>query len=339
MHSKNLPDGPHPKALLVSLDSLLKSQLQCFFEAFGMPLEMVCCAGAVIDAAYSTAAPKVILLDCRLPAVAQGQMLAALHEAGIRRICALAMIANEVSDEWIARLREGAIDDIVPRDADSGAWRAHLSAMKRGHALFCELENLRETAHFALDLDRVTGAFNRETMLSILFRETDRVQRQRGALCVVMFDVDDFAHWKSELGAEVGDLLLREMAERTGRIMRSYDALGRMADERFMMVLPGCSLINAEMLAERMRLEVFGELFVMTDRNQERVPVRMTASFGLNSSRGRSPVVVVQEAEQVLEGGKLEGPNSIRTVSDTPPRLRSDEDALRLFPEVELLMG
>jgi len=42
-------------------------------------------------------------------------------------------------------------------------------------------------------MDRLTGVYNRETMLSILFRETDRVQRMKSSLCVILFDIDTSA--------------------------------------------------------------------------------------------------------------------------------------------------
>ncbi len=342
MLSKSLSVGPQPRVVLVSVDSVLTMELHRVLSQLGIPMLSAAYAEAVIAAVHGelhgASGAVVILLDGRLPAVAQGQLLAALHEADVHRRCALALIADEVSDEWIARLREGAIDDIVPRVADTGSWSTHLSTMQRGHALHCELEQLRETAHFGLDLDLVTGIFNRETMLSILFRETDRVQRQRGALCLVLLDIDDFAHWTSTFGSGAGDQLLREVADRTGRMMRNYDVLGRVDSERFMMVLPGCSLVNAEMLAERMRLEVFGAQFVVTDTDGERVQIRLTASFGITSSRGRSPVVVMHEAEQTVERGKAAGPNSIRCASDLPATPETGEGLRQLFRGNEILM-
>ena len=71
--------------------------------------------------------------------------------------------------------------------------------------------------------DRLTGVYNRETMLAMLFRETDRVQRMKSPLCMILFDIDDFGHWNSRLGAEACDDLLCQVASRTARLLRSYD--------------------------------------------------------------------------------------------------------------------
>ena len=59
---------------------------------------------------------------------------------------------------------------------------------------------LREAAALNAQMDRLTGVYNRETMLSMMFRETDRVQRMKSSLCVILFDIDDFGHWNLAAG-------------------------------------------------------------------------------------------------------------------------------------------
>ena len=70
--------------------------------------------------------------------------------------------------------------------------------------------------HRNAQLDRLTGVYNRETLLAMLFRETDRVQRMNSAMCLVLFDIDDFGHWNSRLGVDACDELLCQVATRTG---------------------------------------------------------------------------------------------------------------------------
>jgi diguanylate cyclase (GGDEF)-like protein len=106
-------------------------------------------------------------------------------------------------------------------------------------------------------MDRLTGVYNRETMLSMLFRETDRVQRMKSSLCMILFDIDDFGHWNSRLGADACDELLCQVVAAPTRLLRSYDLLGRPGMDEFLMALPGCTSVNAVMLAERLRIDVF----------------------------------------------------------------------------------
>jgi len=301
--------------VLVTPDSQLASDLQLILQPLGLRVATATDtdAGAAIASLGDT---SIILMDVRSTGLASGRLLAAMHESGVHRCCAIAVIAEEISDEWIARLREGAIDDIVPRGADAATWKARLSAMRRGREVHHELERLREAILSEAQRDRITGVFNRETMLTILFRETDRVQRMRGSLSLVLFDIDDFGYWNNEFGRDACDNLLRELAARAGRMLRSYDLLGRTSGDEFLFALPGCSVINASMMAERLRIEVFGEPFVVKDCTTS-IRIRLTASFGIASSRGRSPIVVLREARQALDLSRQTGPDSIRCAGES----------------------
>ena len=311
---------PGLAVMLVSPDPQLVSEVRLSLEGLKLRLDVVTDVDDALMGMAALQAPAVVVLDARLPGMMNGRLLATMQETGVHKRCAVALIADEVSDEWIARLREGVIDDIVPRHADRSTWSTHLNTMQRGHALHRELVHLRDTALMEMEHDPVTGVFQRQAMMSILFRETDRVQRLRGALCAVLFGLDDFDHWWAKLGSAECEVLLRRVAERTGRILRTYDLMGRMGRAEFLIALPGCSTINGVMLAERMRIDVFGEPFPVEGRGGETVLVRLSGSFGITASRGRSPVVVLREAEKMLEEARMVRPDSIQANSETAPR-------------------
>jgi two-component system, cell cycle response regulator len=324
--------------LLASPDTLLTLALQRIFNAMGLRVQTATDGESVIAATRTLEDSAVILLDVRLAGVANGRLLATLQESGVHWRCAIALIAESVSDEWIARLREGAIDDIVPRNADAAAWSTHLSTMRRGHELLCEVEQLREASLQETQRDRVTGAFLRGAILTHLFRETDRVQRLHGSLSLVLFAIDDFAYWKSELGQEASDGLLRDAAARTRRILRSYDLLGRNRQDEFLLALPGCDTGNAAMMAERLCFGVFDDAFIVQDGLNDSVAVRLTACFGVTSSRGRSPVVVLREVEQILALSRQAGPGSIRCTNEIASPAESSGDLPTLFPKSEVMV-
>lgn len=324
--------------LLASPDSQLSLDLQRIFHAMGLHVETATDSEAAITAIQRIEDTAVIVLDVLLAGVATGRLMAELQESGVHRRCPIALIAESISDEWIARLREGVIDDIVPRSADTAAWATHLSTMRRGHKLLCELEQLRDASLHEAQHDRVTGTFNRGTMLTMLFRETDRVQRLRGSLSLMLFAIDDLAYWTGKLCQDACDRMLREVAKRTSRSLRSYDLLGRTGHDEFLLALPGCSPINAAIMADRMRMDVFGEPFVIQEGLKEAVTVRLTACFAVTSSRGRSPVVVMREAAQTLALSRQSGPGSIRCAGESPLPADFSVDLASLFPDTELIV-
>jgi len=162
-------------------------------------------------------------------------------------------------------------------------------------------------------LDPLTGLLTRPALLAALFRETDRVQRSKQPLSLVLLAIDDFAHWTSRLTRPGCDTVLQTVAEQISRLLRSYDTFGRSGDHEFLLILPGCSVVNANLLAERLRSEVFS-IPIATEKEG----VRLSASFGIASSEGRSPIVVLHEAELALRSAQEAGPESIRTFARNP---------------------
>jgi diguanylate cyclase (GGDEF)-like protein len=217
------------------------------------------------------------------------------------------LIADTVTQEWIDRLADGVIDELILRQTEGAYWQLRIDLLLRNQRMALELETLREAAIRNAQFDRLTGVYNRETMLSMLFRETDRAQRMNSSLCLVLFDIDDFGHWNSRLGVDACDELLCQVASRTGALLRSYDLLGRPGMDEFLMALPACSLASAMILAERLRVDAFSVPFRVAGE-----AIRLSACFGIANSRGRSPVVVLREAEKALEWAKAAGPESIQ---------------------------
>jgi diguanylate cyclase (GGDEF)-like protein len=217
-----------------------------------------------------------------------------------------------VTKEWTDALAENVIDDLVPRSTEPAYWHVRVDMVMRTHQKLRELEQLREAATLNAQMDHLTGVFNRQTLISMLFRETDRVQRMKSSLCSILFDIDDFAHWNARLGIDACDELLCQVVGRTSRLLRSYDLMGRVGEDEFMIALPGCSVANAVMLTERVRMDVFCSPFRVGGES-----IRLSACFGIVSSEGRSPVVVLREAEQALQTAKAAGPETIQCFDDT----------------------
>jgi|SRR5450631_2136440 two-component system cell cycle response regulator len=84
------------------------------------------------------------------------------------------------------------------------------------------------------DYDALTGFLNRETMIGELFRETDRIQRMGGVLCFMLIEVEGLSEIRSEYGSETADRLLRYIAGRLRRYLRTYDLIARQKENQFL---------------------------------------------------------------------------------------------------------
>jgi diguanylate cyclase (GGDEF)-like protein len=283
------------------------------------PALLASCAHLLIESSAPAAlarmqdvfAPSLALLDIDLPGMNIGQLVAAVRAGCHDRTFPIVLISDNVAPEWIDRLAEGVIDDLIPQNIPPEHLRLRLQNVLRTFRHGSEFEHLRETAALQGETDRLTGLHNRPALLSMLFRETDRVQRMNTSLCLLLFGIDDFERWPACLGAAACDDLLTQVVARVLRLLRTYDLFGRVGQLEFLLGLPGCSPVNAVSLAERIRVEVFSATFRVG-----RDAVRLTASFGIAPSQGRSPVVVLREAERALEEAKASGPESIQCSSN-----------------------
>ena len=272
-----------PTFLLASPEPALLAAIEPVLLAAGAQVEIVLSAHAALASLIARNTPSLALLDTNLPGMEIGQLLAAARAGTSGKGFPIVLISDCVTEEWKDRLAEGVIDDLLPRAVETSYWQFRIDQVLRNHRLTCELEMLREATTLNAQLDRLTGLYNREAILAMLFRETDRVQRMNGSLCLILLDIDDFGHWNSRLGADVCDDLLCQVAGRIARLLRSYDLLGRPGMDELLLVLPGCSNLNTLMLAERLRQEVFSVPFRTGGES-----IRLSACFGLASSQGRS---------------------------------------------------
>lgn len=302
-----------PKILVVCRDPALLTGLQPVLAATGARIEVADFTTTALTAMAAAPLPILALLDGALSQAEIGQLIAAAHASTGTHPYPIVVLADLVPEEWRRRLAEGVLDDVIPRAQTNPHWRLRLDFVLRTCDRLRELDHLRVAAQGNAQTDPLTGVYNRSALLSTLFRETDRAQRLRNPLSLVLFEIDDFEHWNSALGAKACDSLLRAIVERSSRLLRSYDTFGRSGDHEFQLILPGCSTVNANLLAERLRVDVFSEPIPSLGES-----LRLSACFGIASSQGRSPLVVVREAELALHRAQEFGPESIQCFVHRP---------------------
>jgi len=320
-----MPDDAHPLYLVASPSPGLLKAVECGLAGSEARVRAVSCVEATLDAITGPLVPCLLLLDPELPGMPLEQFLAALSAGGNDRRFPVVLVCDDVRPGWKDRLHEGVIDDILPREMPHHHWRLRFDMALRMFRHSSELEHLRETA--CRDTDPLTGLSNRGALLSMLFRETDRVQRMNTPLSVMLFEVDDLSHWRRRLGATACDDLLVQVVGRVRRLLRSYDLFGRMGPAGFALALPGCTPVNAVLLAERIRAEVFCIPFQAGP-----TAIRLTASFGIAPSHGRSPLVVLRDAEQALEAARAAGPEAIRASRNRTKAAPSPAEFLSAVP-------
>lgn len=109
-----------------------------------------------------------------------------------------------------------------------------------------------QLAHQALH-DPLTDLPNRRALDDRMLTELERVQRNGGALSIVVIDVDHFKSVNDRFGHGVGDQVLAELGRRLLGTVRTIDLAARAGGEEFVLLLVDTDLPRALITAERVR--------------------------------------------------------------------------------------
>jgi diguanylate cyclase (GGDEF)-like protein len=104
--------------------------------------------------------------------------------------------------------------------------------------------------------DFLTGWHNRRYLNARLKEELARAQRQGTHLTCLVIDLDRFKQINDQHGHLVGDMALREAAQRVDAHIRGSDAAARFGGDEFVVLAPGIPAEQAAVLAERIRIAV-----------------------------------------------------------------------------------
>jgi diguanylate cyclase (GGDEF)-like protein len=275
-------------------------------ESWGYTVDVARSGTDVLTCLGRPDAPEIVMLDNSLVGLSAFDVFHRLRQTEARKRLWTMLLTETVNQQLVQRAVDAGVDDLVMRPLQELDLRVRLSTAERMRILQDELQHSMERARFYDTHDKLTGVLNRETVLQTLFRETDRVQRMHTPLGFMLIDLDDFSKVNSQISFEAGDRVLQQTVERLQRYLRSYDIVGRMGEDEFLIGLPGCNKDDTSNLADRLRKLIFHKPFDLGFRT-----VNVTASFGLAQSRGRTPLVVLREAEQALVHSKAMGKNYI----------------------------
>jgi diguanylate cyclase (GGDEF)-like protein len=156
-------------------------------------------------------------------------------------------------------------------------------------------------------VDPLTGLNNRQG-LPDRFEELRRQALVSAApITLVLFDLDHFKRLNDLHGHDVGDRLLREVADQIRTSLRRFDLVYRVGGEEFLLLLPGMDEREGETVAEQLRLAI-EELGLLGGSG-------ITASFGVGGGEGKEIEFdhLYRLADQALYRAKRSGRDRVRT--------------------------
>ncbi len=295
------------RILHIHRDPALADRIRDRLGRIPAPRHLVAHYAHLVDAfAYLQVSPVDVVLAG--PEPADDDLLETVRRlsASFPEIPVVALVEGD-DPALVERLQKaGARDCLDPAAAHPEIWVRTFNHCLREMVTVRELAQVTARLDWLIHMDPLTGTLNRKGLERAIMDELGRCRPRGAELAVLLVDLDDFTRINATLGHGVGDMVLGAAARRINETLRPADKVGRCGTDRFMVVLPGSDLEDAEAVAEEIRLAISRDAITAGE-----IVLKTTASIGVAaiSPRTLSFDEVLARAQIVLQRGKLEGKN------------------------------
>ncbi|MGA9884986.1 MAG: diguanylate cyclase [Candidatus Acidiferrales bacterium] len=294
------------RILIAEDDPVSRRMLQAFLTKWGYRVDIASDGMQALEALEQPNAPQLAVLDWMMPGLEGPEVCRRVREFADRQYTYLLLLTARGQKDDLLRGLESGADDYLTKPFDAQELRARLQVGERVLDLQKNLIAAREELRFRATHDVLTGIPNRATVLDATLRECSRQIRDGGPVSVIILDLDHFKSVNDTCGHLCGDQVLREAARRIAACVRTYDTVGRIGGEEFLVVAPTTDGAGSLALAERIRLSI--EPCIETEAG----PVTITVSCGVATSEGSNLLAanaLLRLADEALYRAKDAGRN------------------------------
>ncbi len=174
-----------------------------------------------------------------------------------------------------------------------------------------QLETRLEEAENAANTDGLTGINNRHAFENKM-SEVCLDLKPDNPLSLLMVDIDHFKHFNDTYGHQVGDVVLRIVAQIFAPTLPPNAFPARYGGEEFVIILPGLDLAAAIPVADKLR-DVIARRELRRGSDGVRLG-KITISLGVSVARaGDDPEMIVERADKALYKAKENGRNRVES--------------------------
>lgn len=157
--------------------------------------------------------------------------------------------------------------------------------------------------------DNLTGLFNKNYLKDTLEREIHRAVRNKHAIGVILYDIDNLDYVNKNYSKEAGDKILIAVAGIMQGTFRGHDISCRLKDNKIIQILPEANIKSTLTKAEEVN-EWINELDIKYKEQQ--IP-KITVSIGIAAfpDHGNSTDELIQAVESALFRAKSAGKDQL----------------------------
>lgn len=198
--------------------------------------------------------------------------------------------------------------------------QGHFAAARTSVFDISERIELEKKLELLANSDGLTGISNRRHFYERGELELKRTQRYALPLALLMLDADHFKKVNDNYGHDVGDLVLKALANKVSENLRETDVFGRIGGEEFALVLTNTDQAAALEVAERLREQLAEVRVPLSDPKFAQQNVSFTVSLGLvmYSHQHESLDDLLKKADLALYQAKEQGRNRVVQYRTSP---------------------
>jgi diguanylate cyclase (GGDEF)-like protein len=176
-----------------------------------------------------------------------------------------------------------------------------------------EIDQLQQKLGELVNLDPLTGLYNRRYLNTTLDRELARCARENQPMSMMMIDIDHFKRVNDTHGHQAGDEVLAQLGALLCENARTEDIACRYGGEEFLLLLPKMPLPVALKRAEELRT-AFAKMAIQAGDRM----IKCTLSIGISGYpvHGISPDILVRRADIALYSAKAQGRDQVVMFSE-----------------------
>lgn len=166
-----------------------------------------------------------------------------------------------------------------------------------------KLMNQNATLEVLSMTDTLTGLGNRRIVEEF---EQDAASKE-AVYCAILADIDDFKKINDTYGHDCGDAVLVMVSNSFRQEIRKNDIVCRWGGEEILVILPFCSLENAEKVAQKIQDKICSTVVEF-----EQYHVHVSLTYGVaESTEGQNTDEVIRMSDKYLYYGKQHGKNQV----------------------------
>jgi diguanylate cyclase (GGDEF)-like protein len=185
---------------------------------------------------------------------------------------------------------------------------------------------LRELLRNQSIRDPLTGLFNRRYLEESLNRELHRANRTRRSVSLVMLDLDHFKHFNDTFGHQVGDILLKEVANVIKGRVRAGDLACRFGGEEFSLIIAEIDTAGTYRCVDNIRDAI--KHLSLHHRGQTLGTITVSAGIATYPAHGESAEDLVRAADEALYRAKKAGRDCIVVYEPSERAVKSADEVV-----------